>query len=192
MSRIQPPQRTGVVVRGVLREVRRRYGKAPASMTVAARSRATFFGTVAYELGLERATKVDQRRKELAVLKTAMLVGCELCCDIGSFVARTHGVTEDELRGLTTYAESPHFDDLDRAVLDYAVAMAQTPSAVQDDHVARLRAHLDEDQVVELTAAIAWEHYRARLNRALALEPGGFSEGAFCVAPERGPSAAAG
>lgn len=187
MPRIAPlaKDQQGLVVRAVMREARRRFGKAPDSMTTAARSKATFLGSIAYEVALDKAGKVDHRRKELAVLKTAMVVGCEFCCDIGSFLARSSGVTEDELRDLMTYRESPRFDAADVAVIDLAVAMSATPTAVDDALVARLREHLDEDQVVELSAAIAWENYRARLNHTLDLEPGGFSDGAFCVRPER-------
>ena len=192
MSRIAPlpKDQQGVVVRAVMREVKRRFGKAPDSMATAARSRPTFFGSVAYELGLERAKRVDHRLKELAVLKAAMVVGCEFCCDIGSFIARSSGVTEDELRDLATYATSPRFDARDRAVLDLAVAMSCTPAAVDDALMARVREHLDEAQVVELAAAIAWENQRARLNQALDVEPAGFSEGAFCVRPEPAPEVA--
>ena len=70
-------------------------------------------------------------------------------------------------------------------MLDLAVAMARTPGAVTDVLRARLRERFDEPQLVELTAAIAWEHYRARFNRVWDVQPAGFSEGAFCVRPER-------
>jgi len=50
---------------------------------------------------------------------------------------------------------------------------------------ARLREHFAEAQLVELTAAIAWENYRARFDHAFGIEAQGFSEGAYCVLPER-------
>jgi 4-carboxymuconolactone decarboxylase len=62
--------------------------------------------------------------------------------------------------------------------------MTRTPVDVSDELVAALRKHLDERQIVELTAAIAWENWRARFNRALAIEAHGFTEGAFCPIPE--------
>jgi 4-carboxymuconolactone decarboxylase len=70
-------------------------------------------------------------------------------------------------------------------VLDYAVEMTRTPVEVPDRLFAALREHLDEGQLVELTAAVAWENYRARFNHALGVEAQGFSEGAYCVLPER-------
>jgi len=63
--------------------------------------------------------------------------------------------------------------------------MAETPANVSEELRQRLRAHFDEAQLVELAAAIAWEHYRARFNRVFDVQPAGFSEGAFCVLPER-------
>ncbi len=41
-------------------------------------------------------------------------------------------------------------------------------------------------QLVELTAAIAWENYRARFDHAFGIEAQGFSAGAYCPLPERG------
>ncbi len=59
--------------------------------------------------------------------------------------------------------------------------------AVEDSLVKELRAHLDEAQLVELVATIAWENWRARFNRAMGIESHGFSEGAYCPLPERSP-----
>ncbi len=62
--------------------------------------------------------------------------------------------------------------------------MTRTPLDVSDDLVAELRKYFDEGQVVELTAQIAWENWRARFNHALGIEAHGFSEGAYCPIPE--------
>ena len=69
--------------------------------------------------------------------------------------------------------------------MDLAVAMCRTPASVGDDLIAELRKHLDEAQLVELAAGIAWENWRARFNRAMGIESAGLSEGAFCPLPER-------
>jgi alkylhydroperoxidase family enzyme len=63
--------------------------------------------------------------------------------------------------------------------------MARTPADVPGALRARLRERFDEAQLVELAAAIAWEHHRARFNRAFGVQAAGFSEGAVCVLPER-------
>lgn len=69
-------------------------------------------------------------------------------------------------------------------MIDYAVEMTKTPVHVPDELFAALQAHFSTAQLVELTAAIAWENYRARFNRALEIEAQGFSGAAYCPLPE--------
>ena len=77
------------------------------------------------------------------------------------------------------------FSPLEKLVIEYAVHMTKTPVEVPDALFTALRQHFDTAQLVELTAAIAWENYRARFDHALGIEAQGFSEGAFCALPER-------
>jgi alkylhydroperoxidase family enzyme len=70
-------------------------------------------------------------------------------------------------------------------VLDYSAALSRTPATVTDEQVAALREHLDDEQLVELTAMIAWENFRARFNRGFDVGDQGFSEGSYCALPER-------
>jgi len=98
-------------------------------------------------------------------------------------------VTEAQLRDLPVYRESSAFSPLEKLVLDYAVAMTKTPVEVPEALFAQLGQHFTEAQLVELTAAIAWENYRARFDHAFGIEAQGFSEGAYCPLPERATSA---
>ena len=69
-------------------------------------------------------------------------------------------------------------------MLEYAEEMCQMPVAIPDELFARLREHFDEEQIVELTTAIAIENFRARFNNALGITPAGFSEGEYCALPD--------
>ena len=46
-------------------------------------------------------------------------------------------------------------------MLEYADGMTQTPVEVQDALFAKLREKFNDAQLVELTATLAWEDYRA-------------------------------
>ncbi len=100
-------------------------------------------------------------------------------------MSRSHGVTEEELVALSSDAWGEVFGDCERAVLEYAAAMTAMPVDIDDALFGRLRNHLEDRQIVELTAAIAWENHRARFNHALQMQAEGFSEGAFCPVPNR-------
>jgi alkylhydroperoxidase family enzyme len=94
-------------------------------------------------------------------------------------------VTEAQIQDFARYRESDAFSPLEKAVLDYAVALSSTPANASDALVARLREDLSDEQLVELTAAIAWENFRARFNRGFDVAAQGYSEGAVCPIPER-------
>ncbi|NNF00991.1 MAG: carboxymuconolactone decarboxylase family protein [Pyrinomonadaceae bacterium] len=88
--------------------------------------------------------------------------------DIGSAVGREqNGVTDEEIRAVSSFRDSDLFSDSDKTALEYAEEMTKTPVAVPDEFFARLREHFDEEQIIELTASIAYENYRARFNHAL-------------------------
>ncbi len=70
-------------------------------------------------------------------------------------------------------------------MIAYAEAMTKTPVEVPDELFEALRREFSEEQLVELTAEIAWENWRARFDHALGIGSQGFSEGSFCALPER-------
>jgi len=92
---------------------------------------------------------------------------------------------EEQILEISDYATSAAFSEEERAVLDYAVCMTRIPTDVPDELFARLRERFDEAQLVELTATIAQENFRARFNRPFEIGSVGFSEGAVCPIPER-------
>jgi alkylhydroperoxidase family enzyme len=93
--------------------------------------------------------------------------------------------SDDELLALRTYRDSALFTPLEKLALELAEAMTRTPAEVSDRLRGELLQHLSRGQLAELASAIAWENHRARLNRALGVQAAGFSDGAFCVVPER-------
>ncbi len=140
---------------------------------------------------LEQATaklrRLDQRLRALAELKAATLTNCEYCIDLGSQIARRWGLSDEELLALPSYQTSALFSDLDKLVLDYAVAMSRTPVDVSDDLVLQLRKHFDDAQLVELTHLVALENMRGRFNLALGVTAAGFSTGMVCAIPTHPP-----
>lgn len=141
-------------------------------------------GTALYEMAIVLSARVDDRLKVLAELKVAAIVACEYCLDIGSALARGTGVTERQLRDLSSYRTSDAYDADERLVVELAEAMTQAPAVVTDELRSKLEAAFTRAQLGELTAVIAWENQRARLNVALGVRPSGFSDGELCAVPE--------
>ena len=152
-------------------------------LQIYARLPVLFKGYAKLEQATARLHRLDKRLHALAELKAATLTHCEYCIDMGSAISRQWGLTDGELLALPSYQASPLFSELDKLVLDYAVAMTRTPAAVPGELFDRLRQHLDDGQIVELTHHIALENMRGRFNLALGIGSAGFSDGMICAIP---------
>ena len=53
----------------------------------------------------------------------------------------------------------------ERLVIELADALTSTPANVSEDLYAKLRNQFSEEQLLELSAQISFENYRARLSR---------------------------
>jgi alkylhydroperoxidase family enzyme len=194
MTRIEGVSRreAGPLVRFLYRLVSREVGRMtgrpelmPEDIPVRAHRPALLIGYGLLERSVASRPRVPARLRALATLKSAVMQGCEMCQDIGSFEALAAGIGDAQLIDLHRYRESPHFDQLERLVLDLAVGMTLTPVQVSDELFAALREHFDAGELVELVNLIAVENLRSRFNAAFDFGSTGFNEGAVCAPLER-------
>lgn len=98
--------------------------------------------------------------------------------DINSAVGRKAGLTDEKLLAVAgsdlTILPSGNdlavFTGVERLVIELADAMAATPSNISEDLYTRLRNQFSEQQLLELGGQVAFENYRARLNRIFDVE----------------------
>lgn len=87
---------------------------------------------------------------------------------------------EAKLAEVATWRDSRLFSEAERVALEYAERVTITDHKVDDALFSRLRQHYTEAQIVELTAVIAFENYRSKLNPSLGVDAQG-----FCMIPRR-------
>jgi len=92
-------------------------------------------------------------------------------------------ITEEgtaKLAEVASWRDSNLFNDGERLALEYAELITYTDRKVDDAFFAKLKAQFTEAQIVELTAAIAFENFRSKFNPTLGVEAQG-----FCMVPKR-------
>jgi alkylhydroperoxidase family enzyme len=62
------------------------------------------------------------------------------------------------------------FNTKERLAIELSDAMVAAPANISDDLYARLLKEFSEEQLMELSAQIAFENYRARWNRVFEVE----------------------
>ena len=102
--------------------------------------------------------------------------------DINSAGGRDAGITDIQLEDLASFEASANFDRREKVVLRYAEGMTRTPAHVSDAVFEDIRELFSTEQIVELTAAVALENFRARFNCALKIESDG-----LCTLPPDHP-----
>jgi alkylhydroperoxidase family enzyme len=177
MARISlnPPRTLGYRLGS--RFARRRYGVMPDPGAAIGHNMQVGRSYAIFEMRVERWRQLDRELKDLAVMAVAAAIGCAWCMDFGYWDAMVnHAVPAEKIRETANWRGSKVFSELELLVMEYAEAMTATPPRVTDAMAEALRRHLNEAQLVELTAIVAVENLRSRTNSALGLTAQGFQD----------------
>jgi len=159
---------------------RRKYGAVLESALLWARAPRLFLAVAVLYGALDRRrSPIRPSLRSLLTVRVSQVNGCAFCVDLNTATLIERGVTPGKARELRRWRESEHFDDLERATLDYAEAVTLPEGVVDDAMLTRLRRHLSDDAIVELTGLIAFQNLSSKFNRALGVPAQG-----FCDLPE--------
>ncbi|HEY1176475.1 MAG TPA: carboxymuconolactone decarboxylase family protein [Phytomonospora sp.] len=183
MSRITAPPPRTLTNRLVSWFSKRKFGRELGPAVVAGHNRKVLMTTLRMELGSAKWNATPSSLRLLATMRSAATIECEWCMDFGHWLAVEDGVDADKIESVPNWRAATCYTPVERAVLEYAEAMTATPPEVTDELNARLREHLSDAQLVEITATIALENFYGRNNHALGLAPEGFKES--CAVPAR-------
>ncbi|GAA2744983.1 carboxymuconolactone decarboxylase family protein [Kitasatospora cinereorecta] len=163
---------------------RRTYGKVLDPGLAVGHNSRVLIAYVKLERGAARWNRLDPALKHLAVVASAARINCSWCMDFGQWTAGPLGLPLDKVAQVPQWRDHPDaFTELERRVMAYAEAMSETEPAVDDESFAALVDRLGEPAVVELTAVVALENFRSRMNSAFGLTSQGFSDA--CAVPAR-------
>ncbi|HEU4841944.1 MAG TPA: carboxymuconolactone decarboxylase family protein, partial [Ilumatobacteraceae bacterium] len=116
------------------------------------------------------ARLVDPVLRELGQTRAGWLRGSQFVFSQHCKSCRTLGMSDEKIAAIPTWSTSDQFDDVERVVLAYTDALVAGDGRVPDELFARLRAHLSDEQVLELTYVTAMYEMHAIISRALRLE----------------------
>lgn len=112
---------------------------------------------------------VDRRTKELVYLAVSFANNCALCSAAHVQSGKKAGLSDEDLAALRA-GKDDRFTDSERAAIRYARELAKTAWARES--LAGLRAHFNEEQVVEITLQASMANFTNRFNNAFSLQPG--------------------
>ena len=154
---------------------RRKYGAALDAALLWARAPRLFLGVaLLYGMIDRKSSPLAPPLRSLVTVRISQINHCSFCVDINSATLLKRGVAFEKIDALPIWRESSLFDAREKAALAYAEAVTVTNGEVDEAMMAALRAHFDDDAIVELTGLVAFQNLSSKFNSALAVPPQGF------------------
>lgn len=109
--------------------------------------------------------------KELVIVRTSQMNGCEYCLASHSMLAKKLGYSDAQIAALPHFASSDAFTAAEKAALRLAERLTRNEGPLDEAELAELKSHYTEGEIVELMAASGLFNYFNRFNNLLAMEP---------------------
>ena len=124
--------------------------------------------TMLTELSTEAV--LPKRYLELCLVTVSLVNACTYCVSNQVPKLAIEGVSEEGAARLLDYADHPELDEIDKLVVEYAIAVTNTWNRTRDSMFDRLKQHFSEAQIVEMTWRTALCGAFNRFNDILQLE----------------------
>jgi len=162
---------------------RRKYGSELEPARLWSRLPRAFLTLTLLYRALDRAASpIDPGLRALVQVRVSQINWCAFCVDLNGAAALERLVAPEKLAALGEFEHSPLYIERERAALSYAESMTDPGRGVDDALFARLRKHFTEQEILELTALIAFQNLSSKFNAALAVPARG-----FCASPVPSP-----
>ncbi|WP_276968207.1 carboxymuconolactone decarboxylase family protein [Metallibacterium scheffleri] len=119
-----------------------------------------------------RSSPLSPALRSLVTVRVSQINHCAFCVDVNSATLQRRGVPSEKIAALPTWRTSEQFSAHERLALEYAEAM--TLNRVDGALREHLKATWKDDDIVELTALIAFQNLSSKFNAALDVPAQGF------------------
>ncbi|GAB5453487.1 MAG: carboxymuconolactone decarboxylase family protein [Halioglobus sp.] len=134
------------------------------------------------------ARQLDPQLRELGQTRAGYARGSQFVYSQHCKSCRSVGLTEEKIQAIAHWQVSDEFSQIERAVLGYTDALVLEGGRVADGVFAVLKAHLSDEEILELTYITALYEMHAVMSRALRLEYDDVDERIVEVAAPEGGS----
>lgn len=124
-----------------------------------------------------RQSSIEEGIRDLVDIRASQINGCAFCVDMHVKEATMHGERALRLHHVAIWRESPLFSPRERAALAWTEILTTLPAqGVPDDVYDRVRSHLSEQELSDLTFLVMSINAWNRINVGFRLVPGTYDK----------------
>lgn len=154
---------------------KKKYGRVLEPTKLWALSPRVFLGLSHLYGALDRkSSPLSPELRSLITVKVSQINHCSFCVDINSALTLERGTSKEKLLALDKYAESALFSESEKTALKYAETITYTDRKVDSALASELSKNFSQNEILELSALIAFQNLSSKFNEALDIEPQGF------------------
>ena len=125
---------------------------------------------------------IEHKLLQLIEYRVSQINGCAYCLDMHSKDLRAGGETEQRIYTVAAWRETPFFTEREQAALAWAEAVTVLDkNQVPDDVYEQARKQFSEEELIDLTLAVATINSWNRLNIAFRTTAGGYQPGQWAA-----------
>lgn len=111
---------------------------------------------------------VELSFKRLIAHMASRASGCQYCMAHNAGLALQLGIEPVKFEAVWEYSTNPLYTEAERVALDFALAAASVPNAVDDALFSSMKTYWSDDQIVEITGVISYFGFMNRWNDTMA------------------------
>ena len=111
--------------------------------------------------------RVTSALKRMIAWVSSNATGCRYCQAHAIRAAERYGAEQEQLDNIWEYRTHPAFSEAERAALDFSLAAAQVPNAVDLNIKSQLYKYWNEGEIVEMLGVISLFGYLNRWNDSM-------------------------
>ena len=154
---------------------KRKYGEVLKSAQIWAKSPRVFLALSFLYSSIDRKNSpISPALRTLIIVRISQINGCSFCIDLNTFVLMERGVDLNKVQALANWHLSDLFSTQEKLILEYVEAVTDSTKKINDRIKTQVQAVFTEEEIVELTAIIAFQNMSTKFNNAFGIEPQGF------------------
>lgn len=154
---------------------KRKYGQVLEPALIWARVPKLFLAVASLYGVLDRKrSPISPVLRSLITVRVSQINWCAFCVDLNSATLIKRAGSQEQSTHLEYWRESTLFSPQERAALDYTEKMTRTDQHPDDACFEQLKLYFSEQEIIELTALIAFQNMSSKFNSALEIQAQGF------------------